>query len=133
MKFDDPKMTKLISGLDEYPAEVIAKFKSEVGQECTDPTVDALRAFSGYSGPFTEDECAGDCFNELTKLFLAEYFGKVSRDAAVAVCNTLMIAGGRIELIRESGFWMDEDQFVYEWNKRHPDEEKITKNVPGIV
>lgn len=84
-----------------------------------------------FGGLFADFDCGGDdadhIHNMVTREIESRYFSLVTRDAAVAVCNTLSIGlgFGTIRISDSTGLEYNAIGFMQAWNANHPDEEKI--------
>lgn len=93
-------------------------------RDAQSPVFDGL--FSDY-----DDCCGGDdadhIHNMVTREIEARYFSIVTRDAAVAVCNTLslVLGFGTIRISTGADLEYNAIGFMQAWNDNHPDDEKI--------
>ena len=112
---------------DEY-IQIYSVCADEVGT----PTTEIDRAF-GRGESKTLENCLEDCYVQTFQLVETEFFTRLTRGAAVSLCNTLFIADSKIEICEgEPDLLLDAENFAYEWNRFHP-EEKITKYMDYIV
>ena len=108
---------------------IYSKWADEVGR----PTNDLEKMF-GRGETATLEDCLEDCHIEVFRLVQKEFFTRLTREAAVSLCNTLFIADSKIEICEgEPDLLLNAENFAYEWNQFHPEEKKITKNMDYIV
>lgn len=109
------------------------KIYGECADEVGTPTNEIDRAF-GRGESKTLENCLEDCHVQTFQLVETEFFTRLTRESAVAVCNTLFIADSKIEICEgEPDLLLNAENFAYEWNRFHPEEKKITKNMDYIV
>mgnify|MGYP006956049384 CR=1 FL=1 len=111
-------------GINDSYLSITNKWADEIGKPQTEFIL------SGFSrgATATIEDCIEDCHTELLRVVKETFFGRLSRESAVALCNTLSIADSKIAICEgEPDFQLDADRVAFESNRFHPDE-KITKN-----
>lgn len=108
---------------------IYSKWADEVGK----PTSDLDKMF-GRGETATLENCLEDCHIEVFRLVQKEFFTRLTRENAVALCNALFIADSKIEICEgEPDLLLNAENFAHEWNRFHPEEKKITKHMDYIV
>ena len=108
---------------------IYSKWADEVGK----PTSDLDKMF-GRGETATLENRLEDCHIEVFRLVQKEFFTRLTRENAVALCNALFIADSKIEICEgEPDLLLNAENFAYEWNRFHPEEKKITKHMDYIV
>lgn len=103
------------------PDAIIEKYADKIDSKTEG---DAL--FFSSVMTFFKDTCDADnIHNEILKEIERLYFSSLSRDAAVAICNALII-GGEISITTAvDGLSYNGCRFMAAWNAENPDKQKI--------
>lgn len=99
--------------------DIIKDAEASVGQQN-----DVMKMFG--RPPITEEDAAEDAYWAIVKRCEAMYLAPITRDRAVVIANAITPCGV-LHLADDVEF--TDEGFADAWNKAHPDEDPISRNV----